>query len=97
MDTEVSEYHLFDTELLDHSDGIFINGVGWIAQHHSWIDQFYSKGMCYFMRDLKCDDLRNAKDRDTRIRLTSELFILNSNIKAWEDARKDNARVDNSN
>lgn len=71
---------------------VYVEGIGWIAQYHSWYDMQWEKGIPYFARDYKTEQLESLlsapgdkKKRKERIaRLVAELNDLNSEITAHE-------------
>ena len=83
-----------NSALLCEDDALHIAGIGAIAQYHSWLDNFWEKGIAYFLRDLKLtelDDLlsqRHTTERSNRIAtLATQINALNSNITKWEQCR----------
>jgi hypothetical protein len=56
-------------------EGLYVEGIGWIAQHHSWCDMLWEKGIPFFFRDLKAIQvakLAAAKPRSERLQLELE-------------------------
>lgn len=86
-----NQAYLLDSELLGNNDALWIDGVGYIAQYHHWIDMLLEKGIPYFIRDYKCAELQTlldlpnlkcCKERKSRIRkLVHEINMLNSKIR----------------
>lgn len=90
---------MFDGELLVGEDALYIDGIGYIAQYHSWLQQLWEKGIPYFVRDYKFQQLstllneptigeQNTKKRKRLVAtLTDDVQLLNSKILAWETCR----------
>ena len=36
----------------EYNDALYVEGIGWIAQHHCYIDMCWEKGLPYFVRDI---------------------------------------------
>ena len=76
----------------EDNSAVYAEGIGWIAQYHSWYEMQWEKGIPYFARDYKTQQLEallgasgDEKKRKQRIaRLVAELNSLNSKIKAHE-------------
>ena len=86
MRTVNSETLSPDHELHMEGDSLYIDGVGAIAQHHSYYDQSWEKGLPYFVRDVYFDELferRNASARDIQNSLCN-LQTINSKICLYE-------------
>lgn len=88
---------MFDSELMSCDDALYVEGVGWIAQYHCWLDMLWEKGIPYFIRDVKFLELKTlqedvrwktAKDRKKRMaRLVADVQLLNSKIRRWEQCQ----------
>ena len=59
-------------DLVQSGDGLYVEGIGWIAQPHSWRDMLWEKGIPFFFRDLKA--IQVAELAATKPR--SELLLL---------------------
>lgn len=84
------EYHLQTWAPLQpnydlHSDteALYVDGIGWIAQYHNWVDKMYTHGFIYYLRDKTSVDLMHAQTTELKTRLAS----LNSKIEAYEAAK----------
>ena len=69
-------------------EAIYVEGIGYIGQYHSYIDCLWEKGMPYFIRDDYCYEIQmrieaGSEPKDVRP-LVAELNALNSNIVAYE-------------
>ncbi len=80
----------------EDSSAVHVDGIGWIAQYHSWYEMQWEKGIPYFVRDYKTERLEalvedasgDVKKRKLCIaRLVAELNHLNSEIRAHENQR----------
>ena len=88
-------YLLLDSELLGNNDALWIDGVGYIAQYHNWLDVLWEKGVPYFIRDYKFAELQtlinlpnNSKERKQKIKqLVHDVNTLNSKLKVYESCR----------
>lgn len=58
-------------------EAIYVDGIGYIAQYHSYVDQFWEKNIAYFVRD--CFYTGSAISID-------KIRKLNSNISVIEHA-----------
>ena len=71
-------------------DSIYVEGIGHIGQHNSYLDCLWSKGVVYFVRDCFLDDIKILKesgDKGERIAsLVSQYNQLNSEIIAYEQS-----------
>ena len=97
--TELPSPPLILPAVSEDSSAVHVEGIGWIAQYHSWYDMQWEKGIPYFVRDFKTEQLETllddaargraeSKKRKERIaRLVAELNVLNSEIKAHENQR----------
>ena len=99
--TELPSPPLILSAVSEDSSAVHVEGIGWIAQYHSWYDMQWEKGIPYFVRDFKTEQLETMLDdaargraettgtkRKERIaRLVAELNVLNSEIKAHENQR----------
>ena len=91
--TELPSPPLILSAVSEDSSAVHVEGIGWIAQYHSWYDMQWEKGIPYFVRDFKTEQLEqlletSGKKRKERIaRLVAELNVLNSEIKAHENQR----------
>lgn len=97
--TELPSPPLILSAVSEDSSAVHVEGIGWIAQYHSWYDMQWEKGIPYFVRDFKTEQLETllddaargraeSKKRKERIaRLVAELNVLNSEIKAHENQR----------
>ena len=100
--TELPSPPLILPAVSEDSSAVHVEGIGWIAQYHSWYDMQWEKGIPYFVRDFKTEQLETmlddaargraefstGKKRKERIaRLVAELNVLNSEIKAHENQR----------
>ena len=91
--TELPSPPLILPAVSEDSSAVHVEGIGWIAQYHSWYDMQWEKGIPYFVRDFKTEQLEQllettGKKRKERIaRLVAELNVLNSEIKAHENQR----------
>ena len=99
--TELPSPPLILSAVSEDSSAVHVEGIGWIAQYHSWYDMQWEKGIPYFVRDFKTEQLETMLDdaargraettvtkRKERIaRLVAELNNLNSEIKAHENQR----------
>ena len=99
--TELPSPPLILPAVSEDSSAVHVEGIGWIAQYHSWYDMQWEKGIPYFVRDFKTEQLETMLDdaargraettvtkRKERIaRLVAELNVLNSEIKAHENQR----------
>ena len=91
--TELPSPPLILSAVSEDSSAVHVEGIGWIAQYHSWYDMQWEKGIPYFVRDFKTEQLETllettGKKRKERIaRLVAELNDLNSEIKAHENQR----------
>ena len=91
--TELPSPPLILSAVSEDSSAVHVEGIGWIAQYHSWYDMQWEKGIPYFVRDFKTEQLETllettGKRQKERIaRLVAELNVLNSEIKAHEDQR----------
>ena len=91
--TELPSPPLILSAVSEDSSAVHVEGIGWIAQYHSWYDMQWEKGIPYFVRDFKTEQLETllettGKKRKERIaRLVAELNNLNSEIKAHENQR----------
>ena len=91
--TELPSPPLILSAVSEDSSAVHVEGIGWIAQYHSWYDMQWEKGIPYFVRDFKTEQLEQllettGKKRKERIaRLVAELNVLNSEIKAHENQR----------
>ena len=91
--TELPSPPLILSAVSEDSSAVHVEGIGWIAQYHSWYDMQWEKGIPYFVRDFKTEQLETllettGKKRKERIaRLVAELNVLNSEIKAHENQR----------
>ena len=82
MPTRVSEEC---GSLLGDQDSLYIEGIGAIAQYHNWLDVQWEKGLPYFVRDVKAQQLEQlaAKQRQ----LQKQIELLNSEIIVHESCR----------
>ena len=56
MNDKHSEYPLHpDHELHCADEALFVDGVGWLGQYHSYLDNMWEKGTLYFVRDYYMD------------------------------------------
>lgn len=81
----MSEYHLTNCDLQSDTDGLWVDGVGWIAQYHCYCDMLYSHGVIYWLRDLLLSEIASKMHSD--VDLTAQitrLNVLNSKISAYE-------------
>ena len=91
--TELPSPPLILSAVSEDSSAVHVEGIGWIAQYHSWYEMQWEKGIPYFVRDFKTEQLEqlletSGKKRKERIaRLVAELNNLNSEIKAHENQR----------
>ena len=91
--TELPSPPLILPAVSEDSSAVHVEGIGWIAQYHSWYDMQWEKGIPYFVRDFKTEQLETllettGKKRKERIaRLVAELNHLNSEIRAHENQR----------
>ena len=61
-------------EFLKETDGLWFEGIGYIAQYHCYCDMLYSHGVLYWLRDCAEADPHTTKHRlDT---LNSEISVL---------------------
>ena len=83
IDTDIlSEYPLspFD-ELHVEGDALWVEGVGWLGQYHSYLDSLWEKNLPYFVRDVYLNQLQTMGATPTLVR---KLNMLNSKIAAYE-------------
>ena len=91
--TELPSPPLILSAVSEDSSAVHVEGIGWIAQYHSWYDMQWEKGIPYFVRDFKTEQLETLlettgeKRRERIARLVAELNVLNSEIKAHENQR----------
>ena len=91
--TELPSPPLILPAVSEDSSAVHVEGIGWIAQYHSWYDMQWEKGIPYFVRDFKTEQLETLlettgeKRRERIARLVAELNVLNSEIKAHENQR----------
>lgn len=52
-------------------DAIFYEGIGYIGQYHSYVDTFWGKGICYFLRDSYYRELAINDTQQLRRRISS--------------------------
>ena len=64
-------------------DAIYVEGIGLIAQYHSYLDTFWEKGICYFVRDYYLRELTSNDTQSLRDRISS----LNCRIAQFEANR----------
>ena len=77
MINQHSEYPLLpDNELHTEGDALWVEGVGWLGQYHSYLDTIWEKGLPYFVRDYYRNELQ----------CTDQVIeLLNSKIRAHEE------------
>ena len=90
MPTVLSEYPLFpDHELHMEGEALWVEGVGWLGQYHSYLDTLWEKGVPYFCRDYYFNELQMRLDKgetSKRVRtLVASINHLNSKIRAYEE------------
>ena len=91
--TELPSPPLILSAVSEDSSAVHVEGIGWIAQYHSWYDMQWEKGIPYFVRDFKTEQLETmlettgTKRKERIARLVAELNVLNSEIKAHENQR----------
>ena len=87
---EYSEYHTpplaANFGLLQESDGIFIDGIGVIAQYHCYCDMMFTHNFIYYLRDKTMQELATATNTDIFM-LKTRLQNLNSKISAYEQCQ----------
>lgn len=92
----LSEYPLNPDEELHkgEDDAIWIQGIGGIAQYHSYYDTLWEKNVIYFVRDYYFNELQSELEKGVRHKAVRQLIynvnLLNSKILAHENA-KDNS------
>lgn len=80
MSFTLSEYPLLpDDELHAEGEALWVEGVGWLGQYHSYLDALWEKGLPYFVRDYYL--LKPQTDE-----LVAKIKYLNSKIHAYEMA-----------
>ena len=76
-------------DLQSDGDGLYVDGIGVIAQYHRWSDMLYSHGLIYFLRDYlfkTIEDKVNEGVSSKELRdLVARLNALNSKISAYEE------------
>ncbi len=67
-----------------HSDAeaLYIEGIGYIAQYHYYVDRMWSHGIIYFMRDLMSREIDRGLTCDV-----DRLHSLNSKIREYESCQ----------
>lgn len=89
MSTVLSEYPLLPDHALHMAEeALWVEGVGWLGQYHSYLDTCWEKGLPYFVRDVYFQELQLLLDKgetSTRVKsLIASINLLNSKIKAYE-------------
>ena len=69
---------LENCDFLKETDGLWFQGIGWIAQYHCYCDMLYSHGVLYWLRDCAMADPLTPSHR---------LDALNSEIKMLEQCQ----------
>jgi len=69
-------------------EALWVEGVGWLGQYHSYLDTLWEKGVPYFVRDYYFNQLQmrlneGASAKDLK-RLVASINLLNSKIRAYE-------------
>lgn len=76
MRTTLSEYPLAPNhELRVGGDALWVDGVGWLGQYHSYLDSMWQKGLPYFIRDYCISE---------GVELCVGVDALNSKIREYE-------------
>ena len=87
MFSVLSEYPLLpDHELHVEGEALFVEGVGWLGQHHSYLDLLWEKGLPYFVRDYYLQELQAASP-EAACHLAQQIRLLNSKIRAYEQCQ----------
>lgn len=85
MFSALSEYPLHpDDELHAPGEAMWIEGIGWLGQHHSYLNEFWEKGVLYFVRDYYIHVLHD----------TSYTAELNSKLNTYECLRQASLRCE---
>ena len=86
MSPVLSEYPLSpDDELHVPGEALWIDGVGAIGQHFSYLETAWEKGVPYFVRDVYFAELEAKQARGACARdIADKLKDLNSKICAYE-------------
>ena len=84
-----SEYHLFpDNELHMPNEALWVEGVGFLGQYHSYLDTLWEKGLPYFVRDYYFNELQTKLEEGVTSKslrlLVNKINMLNSKILAYE-------------
>lgn len=89
MNTVLSEYPLAaDHELHMAEEALWVEGVGWLGQYHSYLDALWEKGVPYFVRDYYYNEMQQnlsngATSKDVS-KFVYNIKLLNSKIRAYE-------------
>ena len=75
-------------DLQSDTEGLWVEGLGYIAQYHHWSDMFCSHGMIYFLRDYLLRDIETQRAAGVQLKalrsMISRLEALNSKISVYE-------------
>ena len=67
------------------NEALWVEGVGWLGQYHSYLDTLWEKGLPYFVRDYYLNELQTRKHAAKELRtLVQNINLLNSKIAVYE-------------
>ena len=71
-------------------EALWVEGVGWLGQYHSYLDTLWEKGVPYFCRDCYFNELQDKLEQGVPHKklkgLISRINLLNSKITAHEQS-----------
>ena len=74
---------------------LFVEGIGHLDQYGSYVETFWEKNVCYYLRDYYVREIEEMCERGEQVRpLVARLNALNSEIQKWEYERSHGNRSD---